>query len=126
MSEQGPRGAALEGKLPGAAERENRGWCYQVLNSRFCCELSHHFLSLEIKPLLFVPLRHRIQFGVSSVKRCLEKVGNPQGMRPTMGNVGKIDVCPILEVYDLTVRSKNRRPENAFNYISFLNVSLPG
>lgn len=62
------------------------------------------FLSSEIKTLLFVPLRHGIQFGVSSVKRCLEKVNNPYRMSPTMGNVGNIYVCPIFVAYDLTIR----------------------
>lgn len=44
VSVQGQRVTALEGKkVQGAIERENQGWCYQILNSYFCCELSHHF-----------------------------------------------------------------------------------
>lgn len=98
----------------------------KVLILIFAVSYQITFLSSEIKTLHFVPLRHRIQFGVSSVKRYLEKVNNPYRMSPTMGNVGNIYVCPIFVAYDLTIRSKNRLPGKAFNYISLLNVSLLG
>lgn len=61
------------------------------------------FLSSEIKPPLFVPLKQRNQFGVSGVKRYLEKVDNPHRTSSTVGNMGKICIL-CWWPHDLTIR----------------------
>ena len=40
------------------------------------------FLSSEIRSPLFIPFRHRIQFGINGVKRCLEREDNPHDTTP--------------------------------------------
>lgn len=79
---QGQRRTALEG-IRSPLEGRRKAEVTKFLILIFSVSYQTTFLSLKIKPLVFAPLRHKVQFGVNSVKRCLEKVSNPHGISLT-------------------------------------------